>query len=132
MAAVALRANQAFCLCASRSATALHGSRSASADGDRRWRIQSVVATLSCWHDRRYSFSASAGVFQPSVLRRAAVQRRGDGNEVLGGVSGEVGALREVLAKEAVGVLVGPTLPGTVRVTEVHVQAGVNPELGVL
>eukprot|EP01133_Synstelium_polycarpum_P005415 gene5415-6267_t len=32
-------------------------------------RIQPVVATLDCCTDFRYSFSASAGVFQPSVFR---------------------------------------------------------------
>lgn len=32
-------------------------------------RIQSIVATPACWSDRSCSLSASAGVFQPSVLR---------------------------------------------------------------
>ncbi len=34
----------------------------------RSW-VQWVVATLPCWQEHRNSFSASAGVFQPSVLR---------------------------------------------------------------
>lgn len=42
--------------------------------------------------------------------------------EVFLGVSGRVGSLGEVLARQAVGVLVGAALPGAVRVTEVHLH----------
>jgi len=37
---------------------------------------------------------------------------RGDPVEVGGGVNGEVGALRRILARQAVEVLVGAALPG--------------------
>jgi len=46
-------------------------------------------------------------------------------------VPGEVGAFREVLAEQPVGVLVGATLPGTLRVAEVDRESGVDAELGV-
>ena len=55
-------------------------------------------------------------------LARPAVQGGGYGGEVVGAVAGEVGALREVLAQEAVGVLVGGALPGALRVAEVDRQ----------
>ena len=47
-------------------------------------------------------------------------------------MSGEVGAVGEVLAEETVGVLVGSTLPWTLRVAEVDGGVGVCAELGVL
>ena len=39
-------------------------------------------------------------------------------------MSVEVGAVGEVLAEETVGVLVGSTLPGTLRVAEVDIEVG--------
>ena len=42
----------------------------------------------------------------------------------------EVGALGEVLAHQAVGVLVGPPLPGVVRQREVHARAKGRGDLG--
>lgn len=56
----------------------------------------------------------SAGVSQPSVLRG----RR------LGGVPGQVGALREVLPQQAVRVLVGAALPGAGGIAEVDRDVG--------
>jgi hypothetical protein len=47
-------------------------------------------------------------------------------------VLAQVGAPREVLAQQTVGDLVAAALPGTVRVAEVHVEAGVDAQLGVL
>ena len=47
-------------------------------------------------------------------------------------MAGEVGAFWEVLAEESVGVLVGASLPGAVRVAEVDLEAGVDAELSVL
>ena len=74
---------------------------------------------------------ASAGVFQPRVLRGLAVERVRDGLEVLGGPAGQVGALGEVLAQQAVGVLVRAALPRAVRVGEVDRGAGLDVERGV-
>ena len=64
-------------------------------------------------------------------LPRPSVERVGDRGDVVRAPAGQVGALREVLAKQAVGVLVGAALPGAVRVGEVDGQAGLGRELGV-
>ncbi len=53
-------------------------------------------------------------------LAGSAVEGRGDGGEVAGGVLAQVSAFGEVLPP--VGVLVGAALPGAVRVAEVDRQ----------
>jgi hypothetical protein len=60
-----------------------------------------------------------------------AVEFCGDVVEVGLAVGGEVGALGQVLAKQAVGVLVAAALLGRVRIAEVHLDAGLDAELGV-
>jgi hypothetical protein len=62
----------------------------------------------------------------------SAVERVRDRLEVVAGVPGEVGAPGEVLAKQSVGVLVRPALPGALRVAEVDRETGVDAQLGVL
>jgi hypothetical protein len=86
-------------------------------------RVQPVVATVCCSLDSKYSFSASAGVFQPSVLAGATVEGGGDRGEVPGAVSRQVGSSREVLPQQPVGVLVGAALPGALWVAEVDLEA---------
>ncbi len=56
----------------------------------------------------------------------------GDELKVLCAVHGEVGALRKVLAKKPVGVLVGAALPGLGWVTEIDLKVGGDPDLGVI
>lgn len=71
-------------------------------------------------------------------LPRPVVEFVGDGVEIVLAVCGQVGAFGEVLPEQPVGVLVGASLPGAVRVAEVdpHVQCGrdlaVQRELGAL
>src|SRR5207302_6306304 len=65
-------------------------------------------------------------------LSRSRVESERDGIEVSAGVPSEIGALGKVLTQQAVGVLVGASLPGAVWVAEVDRQAGGYPELGVL
>src|ERR1700677_3632776 len=65
-------------------------------------------------------------------LAWSAVERGGDCFEILCGMSGEVRSFREVLAKQAVGVLVRASLPWALRVTEIHLQPAVDRELSVL
>jgi len=65
-------------------------------------------------------------------LTGSVVEGSRDGGEVVGGALAQGGALGEVLAQQTVGVLVGATLPGAVRVAEVDRQAGVDAQLGVL
>jgi hypothetical protein len=61
-------------------------------------------------------------------LAGAGVEGESDRVEVVAAVAVQVGAFREVLAQQAVGVLVRAALPGTVRVAEVDGQAGVDAE----
>src|SRR5215207_7296230 len=65
-------------------------------------------------------------------LSRPAVEGDRHSGELLGAVHAEVGALWKVLPQQPVGVLVRATLPGAVRVAEVDLKTGVDPELGVL
>ena len=74
--------------------------------------------------------AVSVGVHR--VPRRASSSRgpswspieRGDGFDLVGGPARQVGALREVLAREAVGVLVRGSLPWAVGVGEVDGDVG--------
>src|SRR4051794_17974395 len=61
----------------------------------------------------------------------AVVEFVGDVVEVGAGVGGQVGALGEVFAEQAVGVLVAGALLGAVRVGEVDLDAGGGGDLGV-
>src|SRR3954469_2984570 len=65
-------------------------------------------------------------------LSRPAVEGRSHGCKVLGAVPAEVGALREVLAQQPVGVLVRAALPGAVGIAEVDLETSVDPQAGVL
>ena len=50
----------------------------------------------------------------------------GDGVEIVLALLAEIGALGQVLADEAVGVLVGAALPGIVRIGEVDLDTAVD------
>jgi len=54
-----------------------------------------------------------------------------DGSQVVGGVGGEVGALADVVADEAVAVFVGRALPWRVRLGEVDIDAAPLGQRGV-
>src|SRR4051794_35897115 len=56
------------------------------------------------------------------------VEDGGHGLKLLATPSGEGGALREILAQHAVGVLVGASLPRAVRVSEVDRDAALDRE----
>src|SRR6185312_7729154 len=68
----------------------------------------------------------------PKRLTRPAVQRRGHGGKSFRAVHAQVSALGEVLPQQPVGVLVRAALPGAVRIAEVDLHAGVDPQLRVL
>ena len=59
------------------------------------------------------------------------VELGSDGLEVVAGPSREVGAFREVLAQQPVGVLFGAALPGAAWVGEERRDAGLDGERGV-
>src|SRR3954454_7540477 len=65
-------------------------------------------------------------------LARAAVQLHGDGVEVFLAKARQARALREVLAQQPVGVLVGTSLPGAMRVAKVDVDPRRDAEQPVL
>ena len=62
--------------------------------------------------------------FEAEDFARTVVECVLDGGELLMGDEAQIHALGEELSDEAIGVLVGPALPRTVRVAEedVHVQ----------
>ena len=64
-------------------------------------------------------------------LARPAIERASDIVEVFLGVHGQVGALGQELAQQAVGVLAGAALPGAMRVTEIDGHAGLSGQFGV-
>ena len=45
---------------------------------------------------------------------------------------GEIHSLREVLSQQAVGIFIRPPLPGTLWITEVHLDVGVQAEALVI
>ena len=65
-------------------------------------------------------------------LPRSAVERSGHGLEIADAVSAEVGAFGEVLAEQAIGVLVRAALPRAVGVTEEDRHAGLDTQLSML
>src|SRR6204780_2745236 len=65
-------------------------------------------------------------------LARPAVEGCGHRQKVVYSVRAQVRALREVLSQQPIGILVRSSLPRAVRLAEVDVQAGINPQLCVL
>jgi hypothetical protein len=64
-------------------------------------------------------------------LAGSAVERGSDGVDLFGRPSGQVGALREVLAEKSVGVLVRAALPWALGVGEEDGDVGLDREVGV-
>src|SRR5712692_3026569 len=65
-------------------------------------------------------------------LAGPAIESGGDRVECAGAVARQVGPFREVLAQEAVGVLVRASLPRAAWITEVDLEAGGDAQVGVL
>ena len=73
--------------------------------------------------DRRNSAAERLGGFHPSPrLSRASVELPGHRGEIGAGVGAEVRTSREVLTKQAIGVLAAAALPRAVRVAEVDIR----------
>ena len=53
------------------------------------------------------------------TLSRARIQPMGNGVQLTRGIAREIRAFRQVLAQQTIGVFIGPTLPGAVRVGRV-------------
>ena len=62
----------------------------------------------------------------------ATVESYGDSYEVGGAMSAQVCAFGKVLTQQTVGVLIAATLPGALRVAEVNLETGIDPQLHVL
>src|SRR5215208_347197 len=65
-------------------------------------------------------------------LARPAIEGNRHGCKVVGAVHAEIGALREVLAQQPVGVLIRAALPWAMRIAEVDLKTGVDPQACVL
>jgi hypothetical protein len=68
---------------------------------------------------------------KPKRLARSVVQAPSELVELSFGEHREIGAFGHVLAKQAIGVLVGAALPGAVGVTEVDLDPGREVEVAV-
>ena len=76
--------------------------------------------------------NTSDGFIQPKRLSRAVVEFPRDRVELGSSVDAEIGVPGEVLAEQAVAVLVAAALPGAVRIAEEDADVGVDGELHVL
>jgi hypothetical protein len=65
-------------------------------------------------------------------LSRPCIEGGCHGGDLLGAVHTQIGAFREVLTQQSVGVLVGATLPWAVRIAEVDLDACIDPETSML
>ena len=83
-------------------------------------RIQPVVATLPILTFARNWSIASAGVFQPSVLRGLVLIVWATASSSSEVCWLEIGALRKVLPQQSIRVFVRTALPRTLRITEVN------------
>jgi len=72
------------------------------------------------------------GRFPAKGLSRSRIEGERDGRKDIGIMHAEIGSLGKVLAQQAVGILVRAALPGAVRVAEVDMDPGVDPQMGVL
>jgi transposase InsO family protein len=72
------------------------------------------------------------GRFPVERLSGPGIEGRGHGADLLGAVRAEVGAFREVLSQQSVGVLVSAALPRALRITEVDLHPRIDPQAGVL
>ena len=73
-----------------------------------------------------------SGCAPAEALAGSGIEGGSDGVELVMGPAGQVGAFREVLAEQAVGVLVTGPLSRRMAIAEVDVDAGVDLELDVL
>lgn len=65
-------------------------------------------------------------------LSWSCVQCMGNSAQLVGTVAAKVRSRGKVLAKQTIGVFVAAALPGALRVAEVDVEAGIDPELDML
>ena len=83
------------------------------------------TGALSAGH-RDSSREGFGGCHPAESLSRARIELRRHRIEMGVGMHRQVGALGKILAEQAVDVLVGAALPGTVRIAEVDLDRGVD------
>jgi hypothetical protein len=66
------------------------------------------------------------------ALTGSGVECKGDGLKVVRTMHTQIGALREVLSQQAVGVLVGAALPWALGIAEIDMQSGVDAQARML
>ena len=98
--------------------TATAGPKADSSGGRNGLRVVGLEQCVKCL-GRRFPAKGFAG---------SCIESGRDGGDRLGSMGTEVGALREVLTQQPVGVLVGGPLPRAVRIAEVDLHACVDPE----
>ena len=70
--------------------------------------------------------------FPAQRLSRSGIEGRRNGGDLIGAVDAEVGAFREVLTQQPIGVLVSAALPWALRVAEVDLDTRIDLETIVL
>src|SRR3981081_3658478 len=97
-------------------------------------RADSTGRRNTCWFRRcrEYAAEGLSGAQPAQRLTGSAVHLNRHELQMLGPVDAEVGALREVLAEQAVGVLIGAPLPGLGRIAEVDLETARQLDLGVV
>src|SRR5215208_952747 len=85
----------------------------------------------ACLRRAQHLIKGFGGRSPAERLARPAVERRRHGGEVIRAVRAQVRPLREVLPQQPVRVLVRAALPRAVRIAEVHLHTGVDPQPGV-
>src|SRR5213592_3118325 len=109
------------------------------------WRLRSVLPVRStarevgdlsppsgCGAAQQVVVQGFGGCTPTECLAWATVECAREGADLAGAVPAEISAPWEVLAQEAVDVFVAAALPGAVWIAEVDLDAGVDPQPGVL
>src|SRR4051794_35034861 len=94
----------------------MHGTPSADSSGRRN----------TCLSQSEHRVKRLGWCLPSKRLARPGVERHGNRRESIRAVQAQVGAFREILAQQPIGVLVRPTLPRAVRITEVDPHASVD------
>src|SRR4051812_22746227 len=101
--------------------------RSADSSGRRNTRC-----LLPCMDGFEEFVQSLGGRFPAKGLSGSRIEGERDGRKDIGIMHAEISSLWKVLAQQAVGILVRAALPGAVRVAEVDMDPGVDPQMGVL
>ena len=68
--------------------------------------------------------NTSRGRGEVEALSWARIQPMGDGVQLTLRIAGQICSLRQILEQQAIGVLIGPALPGAVRICKEDLDGG--------